>query len=106
MQQVPWTHAQACSHSHLHTTIDVKKRFLRFLLFFIKNAFLTFFIFGNVFYFLVANFFIVLNLLKILLNLPNSCIKRLLSDGFNTTAIKHSLMKSRSPQKLSCVLRR
>src|SRR6218665_3902249 len=32
---------------------------------------------------------------KILLNLQNSCIKRLLSDGFNMAAIKNSLMKSR-----------
>src|SRR6218665_3767046 len=43
--------------------IDVKKRFLRFFYYFYKKTrFLI--IFKNVFYFLVAKFFILLNLLK------------------------------------------
>jgi len=41
---------------------------------------------------------------KILLNLLNSCMKRLLSDGFNMAAMKNSLMKSHSPQTLSFLL--
>jgi len=44
---------------------------------------------------------------KILLNLLNSSIKQLLSDGFNIlSAIQNSLMKSRtcSPQTSSCIL--
>ena len=65
-------------------SIDVKNVFY---IFFIKNAFSNVFNFLNVFYFLVAKFFILLNLL-------NSEIKRLLSDGFNTAAIGNSLTKS------------
>jgi len=42
---------------------------------------------------------------KIILNLLNSCIEQLLSDGFNMAAIQNSLMKSRNPQTLSCILR-
>jgi len=42
---------------------------------------------------------------KTLLNLLNSCIKRLLSEEFKMAAIKHSLKKSRSLQTLSCILR-
>src|SRR6218665_1024446 len=83
--------------------IDVKKSFTFLLLFLLKNAFLRFFIFRNVF-FIVATLFHPTKPANILLNLLNSRIKRLLSDGFNMTAIKNSLMKSRSPQTLSCVL--
>jgi len=53
------------------------------------------------FYFLVGNFFYPTKPAKILLTLLNSCIKRLLSNGFNTAAKKNSLMKSRNPQTLS-----
>jgi len=42
---------------------------------------------------------------KILLNLLNSCIKWLLSDAFTVMAINNSPMKSRSPQRLSGILR-
>ena len=64
-----------------------KKRFLRFYYFFKKRVFNVFY-FWNVFYFLLEKFFILLNLLKSILNLLNFSIKRLLSDGFNTAAIK------------------
>ena len=76
--------------------IDVKKRFLRFLL-----IFLTFLFFGT---FFIFNWWFFLNLTKpakILLNLLNSCIKPLLSDG----SYENSFMNSRSPQTLSCILR-
>jgi len=49
--------------------MDVKKRFLRFLEFSYKTRFLTFFIFGRFFYFLVANFFYPMKPAEILLNL-------------------------------------
>src|SRR6218665_3067680 len=75
--------------------IDVKNDFYYF---YKKTRFKRFFIFSNVFYFLVVKFFILLNLL-------NSCIKQFLSDEFNMASIKHSLMKSRSPRTLSCILR-
>ena len=87
-------------------TIDIKKRFLRFLLFFIKNTFFNVFYYWKCFLFSSGEILYRAKHAKILLNLPNSCIKRLLSDGFNMAAIKHSLMKSRSPQMLSCILRR
>ena len=51
--------------------MDVKNVFYDFL-----NAFFKSFYLLNVFYFLVAIFFIALNLL-------NSCIKRFVSDGLN-----------------------
>jgi|SRR6218665_1657483 len=55
-----------------------KKCFLRFFIIFTKNTFLSFyFIFWNIFHFLVVNFFILLNY----------CIKQHLSDEFNMTAI-------------------
>ena len=78
-------------------SIDVKNVFYVFIIFFIKNAF---------FYFLERFFSsseicYPTKLAKILLILLNSCIKRLVSDKFNMAAIKHSLMKSRSPQTLS-----
>jgi len=38
------------------------------------------------------------------LNLRNSYVKRLLSDGFNMTAIGNSPMKSHSSQTLGCTL--
>src|SRR6218665_2085692 len=53
------------------------------------------------FYFLVREFCYPTKFAKMLLNLLNFCIKRLLSDGFNMAAIATSLMKSRSPQTLS-----
>ena|SRR6218665_1211851 len=92
---------------HLRVTSQIcrpyrcKKRFLRFLFFF-KDAFLTFFIFCNVFYFLVENSFSPTEPAKILLNLLNSCTKRLLIDGFKMAAIDllNSLTNSRSPQTL------
>src|SRR6218665_3172068 len=62
-----------------------KKRFLRFLLFFYKNAFFNVFYFWERFLFSSGKFFYRTKPAKILLNLPNSCIKRLLSDGFNMT---------------------
>ena len=82
--------------------IDVKKRFLRF--YYLKKRVFNVFIFWNVFYFLVANFFYPTKPAKIVLNLLDSCIKRLFSGGFNMEAIQNSLMKSRSPQTLSCIL--
>ena len=64
----------------------------------LKTRFLTVFsFFTRFFYFLVAT-------LLILQNLLNSYMKRLLSDGFNMTAIENSLMKSHSSQTLSCTL--
>ena len=61
----------------------------------IKNAFLTFFFnFWMLFIFERPNILILLNLL-------NSYIRRLLSNGFNMAAIGDSLMKS---QTLSCTL--
>jgi len=77
-----------------HFFIDVKKVFYYF---FIKSRFWTFFIFWTFFYFLESKMFILLDLL-------NSYIKRLLSDGFNRAAIGNSLMKSHSSQMLSCTL--
>ena len=59
-----------------------RKRFLCFYYFY-KNEFLTFFYFWKAFYTLVTNFFYPTKPSKILLNLLNSCIKRLVSDGFN-----------------------
>src|SRR6218665_3650555 len=87
------------AHSWLtNSTIDVKKVFYVFFIIFIKNTFFNVFYFWNVFHFLVGNFLILLNLL-------NSYIKRLLSDGINMPAIWNSLMKkSHSSQTLSCTL--
>src|SRR6218665_1426569 len=67
--------------------IDVKKTFFTFFIIFIKNAFFNVFLFLERFYFLVG-------FLKLLLNLLNSYIKQLSSDGFNGAAIENSLMKS------------
>src|SRR6218665_41304 len=84
--------------------IDVKNVFYVFYYFY-KNAFF------NVFYFLERFLFFSGEILystepaKILLNLLNSCIKRPLSDEFKMAAIKHSLMKSHSPQTLPRILR-
>ena len=79
--------------------VDVKKRFYVFYLFYKKRVFKGFY-FLNVFNFLVTKYFIILNLL-------NSEIKRLLSDGFNTAArpIGNSMTKSHNYQTLSCTLR-
>src|SRR6218665_1424690 len=68
-------------------SIDVKK-FFTFFIIFIKNSFFNVFYFWNVFYFLVEKFFYPTKPAKILLNLLNFFIKRLLSDGFNMAAIK------------------
>jgi len=57
------------------------------------------------FLFSSGEFFYIFKPAKFLLNMQNSCTKRLLSDGFSMAAIKNSLMKSRSPQTLSCILR-
>ena len=64
----------ACSLAH-----RCKKSFFTFFIIFIKRVF-TFYLLERFFYFLVAIFCILLNLL-------NSWIKRLFSDGFNTAAI-------------------
>ena len=63
--------------------IDVKIVFT-FSIIFIKRVLKTFSYVLNVLYFLVAKILILLNLL-------NSYIKRLLSDGFNVAAIGNSL---------------
>ena len=68
-------------------SIDVKK-FFTFFIIFIKYSFFNVFYFWNVFYFLVEKFFYPTKPAKILLNLLNFFIKRLLSDGFNMAAIK------------------
>src|SRR6218665_3033790 len=64
-------------------TIDIKNVFLRFLLFFIKNTFFNVFYYWKCFLFSSGEILYRAKHAKILLNLPNSCIKRLLSDGFN-----------------------
>src|SRR6218665_3548924 len=75
------------------TTIDVDlKAFFKFYLLFYKKRVLMFTIFYIcLLFFLVAKF-------CVLLNLQNSYIKRLLTDGFNMAAIGNSLMKSHSSQ--------
>jgi len=96
------------NHQYLSELIEMKNKILSewqcnknhdfsVFIIFIKTRFFNVFYFLNFFYFLVANFFILLNLL-------NSYIKRLLSDGFNMAAIGNSLIKSHSSQKLSCTL--
>src|SRR6218665_603012 len=67
---------------------------------FIKNAFFKVFYFWERFLFSRGEIFYPTKAAKILLNLPNSCIKRLFSDGFimATRPIKNYLMKSHSPQ--------
>ena len=82
IQRKPPIYPEKCIPDH-----RCKKHFLRFLLFFYKISFLTFFIFWNVFYFLMEKCFIYTKPGKILLNLLNSCIKQLLSDGLNMAAI-------------------
>ena len=67
--------------------IDVKNVFYVFY-YFSKNHVFNIFYFWNVFYFLVANFFYPTKPANILLNLLNSCIKRLLRNGFYLAAIK------------------
>jgi len=64
--------------------INVKERFLRFLsFFFIKIRFLTFFYFLEGFLFSSGEVVYPTKPAKHLQNLLNSCIKQLLSDGFN-----------------------
>ena len=55
---------------------------------FIKNAFLTVFYFLERFLFSSGEILYPTKPAKILLHLPNSCIKQLLSDEFNMAAIK------------------
>src|SRR6218665_2170415 len=83
------------------------KTFFTFFIIFIKNAFFNVFYFWERFLFSSGKICYLTKPAKILLNLLNSCIKRLLSDGFNMAAIKHSLMKSRNPQtlSLSCIIK-
>jgi len=83
------------------SVIDVENVFY----YFYKNAFFNIIIFLNVFLFSSGEFFYRTKPAKFLLNLLNSCIKWLLSDRFNIAAIKNTLMKSCSPQTLSCILR-
>ena len=70
------------------------KTFFTFFIIFIKTRLLTLFIFLECYLFFSGKTLYPTKPAKILLNLLNSCIKRLLSDGFNMTAIKNSLMKS------------
>src|SRR6218665_3524456 len=74
---------------------------------FIKNAFFNVLYFLELFLFSCGDLFYPTKPAQILLSLLNSCIKRLLSDGFNMAdlAIKSSLMKSCSPQTLLSVAR-
>src|SRR6218665_313565 len=66
-----------------------------FLLF--KKTRFNVLLFSRTFYFLVVNFFYPTKSDKILLNLLNSCIKRLLCDEFNMAELyKNSLLKSRT----------
>ena len=59
-----------------------------FFIIFIKNAFFNDFYFLERFLFSSGEILYPSKPAKILLNLLNSCIKRLLSDGFNMEAIK------------------
>src|SRR6218665_2310040 len=87
------------------SAIDVKKLFYVFFIIFIKTRFLTFFIFRKVSQFLMAKFFIILNMLNSTKPAKHSCIKRLLRDRFNMAdrSIQNPLMKSRSLETLSCI---
>ena len=73
-----------------------KKNVFYVFYYFYKNA-----LFND--FFLNLTFWRIFYPAEILLNLLNSCIKRLSSDGFNMTSIKNSLMKSRKLQTLSCI---
>src|SRR6218665_802327 len=70
-----------------------KKTFLRFYYFLIKNAFFNDFYFLERFLFSIGKICYPTKPAKILLNLLNFCIKRLLSDGFNVAVIGNSLPK-------------
>ena len=73
--------------------------------YFYKIAFFNgFLFFGTFFLFSSGDIFYPAKPAKILLNLLNSCIKRLFSDGFNMAAGNISLMKSHSFQTLSYIL--
>src|SRR6218665_3529905 len=73
-----------------------KNVFYFFTILFKKTRF-NVFLFSRTFYFLVVNFFYPTKSYKILLKLINSCIKRLLGDGFNMAELyKNSLLKSRT----------
>jgi len=85
-------------------SIDVKKRFFQFFLLFKKPVFYVFY-FLERFLFSNGEILYPTKLAKIRLNLLNSCVKGLLSDGFNMPAKTNSLMNSRSPETLSCILR-
>src|SRR6218665_2148101 len=72
-------------------TIDVKNVLLRILLFFYKKAFFNVFYFLDRFLFSIGKYFYPTKHAKILLNLLNFCIKKLLSDGFNMAGAVHKL---------------
>src|SRR6218665_4013398 len=87
MEKVSWTEHK--TNEEILETIGEERSLIRTIKTIdVKNAFFNVFYFWNVFYFLVEKFCILLNTLKILLNLLNVSIKRLLSDGFNMAAIK------------------
>src|SRR6218665_355339 len=86
------------------------KTFFTFFIIFIKTRLLTLFIFLECYLFFSGKTLYPTKPAKILLNLLNSCIKRLLSDGFNIAAIKklshkEPYLKSRSSQTLSCIIK-
>ena len=80
----------------MHQRHRCKKRFIILL----KNALLTFLFLERSLFSSVESFF-PSKPAKILINLLNSCIKRLLSDGFNMAAIKKLMFKkSSSPRAI------
>src|SRR6218665_1944200 len=94
------SHAYNCNRSLSHHRC--KNVFYVFFIYFYKKRVLTFFLFLERFSVSSGEILYSTKPAKILLNLLNSCIKRLLSDEFNMAAITNSLMKSRIPQTLSC----
>ena len=69
-------------------TIDVKNVFYGFYYFYKKRVFKVFFLFFERYLFSSGEIFYPTKPAKILLNLLNFSIKRLLSDGFNMAVIK------------------
>jgi len=67
---------------------------------FIKDAIFKGFYFLERFLFYNGEFLYPTKSAKIILNLLNYCKNRLLSDGFNMTALRNFLMNSRSHQIL------
>ena len=90
-----------CSYVSYHRC---KQRVLRFFYYFYKKRVFNFFYLLNVLLFSSGDICYPTKPAKI--NQLSSCIKRFLSDGLNMAAIKSYLMKSRSPQTLSCILRK